>query len=117
MYQNNEKISTTLLKIATEFNLTLYDIGLILCRKSSHPNEPSQLEKFCSLAKARVKYEKRIAMSNDAGSSRCVSISIMGFLDALSQIITEEIRNPNTITNTSTKSGMSNLPAVAVRRI
>jgi len=103
------KITTTLLKKAMDFNLTLYDIGLIICRKSSCSNDPSTLEKYCELAKARVKLEKkRIAMSNDVGSSRCSTLS-MDFLDILSQIISDECRR------TTANSGKSNQPAAARR--
>jgi len=51
------KITTTLLKKACELNLTLYDIGLILCRKHSSSNTsiPSSLESIYE--KARIQFE------------------------------------------------------------
>lgn len=84
------KITTTLLKKAIDLNLTLYDIGLIICRKSSAPEEPSQLEKMCAKAKAQVKREKKDHISND--SIRTRGPYSMGFLDALSTIIGDEVR-------------------------
>jgi len=46
------RISTTLLKKAVSHNLTLYDIGSIVCRKTLE--EPSQLEMMCKKAQEEV---------------------------------------------------------------
>jgi len=88
------KITTTLLKIAIDLNLTLYDIGLIVCRKSDNPNEPSLLEKYCKLAKDRVKREKRNDLSNQDGTNySSIYGKPIGFLDTLSQIICDIFKN------------------------
>jgi len=99
-------ITTTLLKKAVEFNLTLYDIGLLLCRKSSSPSSPSPIELIYEKARSQLELElhgKNSTSSTSSSSSldernerEVVDIPISHeslFFDILSKIMEHDLRN------------------------
>jgi hypothetical protein len=75
------RISSTLLKKAVKYGLTLYDIGDAVCRKNL--DEPSALEVMCNRA------GQRIGMSMNAGMTSAQQEQC--FFSALSNIMDEEL--------------------------
>jgi hypothetical protein len=77
------KISTTLLKKAVKYGLTLFDIGNIVCRSDRDSDQPSELEMMCQLA------SQRVSMSWNAGVSEKENEEL--FLNALYNIMDEQL--------------------------
>lgn len=59
------KISTKLLKHAVTHNKTLYDIGSIICRNVSKPDEPSSLELLCEKAQQLCQTSRGMESAED----------------------------------------------------
>lgn len=76
------KISTTLLKKAVDQNLTLYDIGSIVCRKTFE--EPSELEIMCQKARDQTTRDQTASFQSEDEEV---------YLERLFKIMDEELGN------------------------